>query len=72
MFLLSDELPDERYDSEISKCHRCRDPTPKFRAVSTQENGRKKKVETLFDISKRLSYFYLLTMNIFVDFRELP
>ena len=51
LFLLSDELRDERYDSEMtiyaSKCHRFRDPTSKFRVVSTQEKGRKKKVETL-------------------------
>ena len=74
LFLLSDELRDERYDSEMTTlqnatCFVIRPLNSGLWALKKEE--RKKKVETLFDISKRVSYFYLSTMNIFVDFREL-
>ena len=59
LFLLSDELRDERYDY-ASKCHRFRDPTSKFRVVSTQEKEERRRSRPFFDISKRLSYFYLV------------
>ena len=75
LFLLSDELRDERYDSEMTTLQNAtgfviRPLNSGLWALKKKEERRKSR--PFFDISKRLSYFYLSTMNIFVDFRELP
>ena len=77
-FLLSHELRDEQNKKKwlrndlASKCNQSVIQPLNSGLWALKKKEERRRLRPFFDISKRLSYFYLLTINIFVDFRELP
>ena len=76
-FLLSHELRGERYKKKWLrnnfhgfKMPPFRDPTLNYGLWALKKKEERRFMRPFFDVSKRLSYFYIPTMNIFVDFRE--